>query len=168
MATGASSGFAPAIDNIGAPIQGLTEVYNDIYRLKEYQPIFMQPYILGQNQCKRPVYYSLEYPSTMEFSSRNRDDKNKIQDLIYIKSLVNKYLDALSDNHLNVQTTPIGRLANDTEFTYFHPSEGYHAIENSRLIPEQDPSFDIFDESDDRAPPINSPFLRGCIRINKK
>jgi len=167
MASGASSGFAPSINNLGAPVQGLTEVYNDIYRLKEYQPIFMEPYIFGHRDIDRPVYYSLEYPSTMEFSSRSRDDKNKIQDLIYIKSLVNKYIDALSDNHLNLKTTPIGKLSDLANFSYFHSSEGYHAIEDSRLILSQDRCFNN-DANDARPLPINSSFLRGCVRINKK
>jgi hypothetical protein len=168
MATGASAGFAPAIDNIAGPIDALREIYNDIYRLKEYQPVFMQPYILGQDASHRPAYYSLEYPSTMEFSSRNRDDKNKIQDLILIKSLVNKYLNELSENHLNVRSTPIGRLSQNTDFTFFHPTEGYHAIEDSRLLLEQDHSFQAGLTADNRSLPVNSTFLRGCIRISKK
>ena len=168
MASGYVSGFAPSIDNIAAPLDGLRDAYNEVYRMHDYQPVFMEPHVFGSDSKIRPVYYSIEYPSTMEFSSRSRDDKNKIQDLILIKSLVNKYLNELSDNHLNVGQTPIGSLNKTAEFSYFHTTSGYHSIENSSLIPSQDKYFQVGNNKDSRNMPVNSTFLRGCIRINKK
>jgi hypothetical protein len=168
MATGAASGFAPAINNIAAPVDGLKDIFNEIYRDKTYQPVFMQPYILGSDGTDRPAYYSLEYPSTMEFSSRSRDDKNKIQDLILIKSLATKYLSELANPSLNVYTTPIGKLNDTAEFTYFHSTPGYHAIENSKQLPSEDPAFQTSTTDDSRELPINSAFLRGCIRVTRK
>jgi hypothetical protein len=168
MASGSMSGFAPSIDNLAAPVDGLRRAYNDVYQLNEYQPVFMEPHILSSSGETRPVYYSLEYPSTMEFSSRNRDDKNKIQDLILIKSLINKYLLEMSNNHLNIENTPIGSLHKNIEFNYYHTTEGYHLIDNSHLIPEQDKNFTFLNGNDDRPLPIHSPFLRGCIKITRK
>jgi hypothetical protein len=164
IAAGAVPGFAPATNNFAAPINEIQKIYQDIYQIK-YDPIIMQPTWYSIHNPDRFVYYSLQYPSTLKFSPKAREPKSIISELYIIYMLLQKYLDALKNDNLNIQGTSIFDAAKLTNFDSFHskPTE-YPTIKNSQIIPEQDKTFSSMLKSNLDFP-INSSFLKGCIRI---
>jgi len=169
IAAGATSGFAPAIDDSSCPCKKLQEIYSTVYSLKDYQPIIMEPYTLALYQQSRPVYYSLEYPNTMEFSPKSKKISNKITDLIEIKYLLDKYFAEICKGQLNIQGTPFQDLINGVVFDYFHANlDAYDGIKESSEMPKGDPNLkSIYASNKNKSFPKNSTFLRGCIRISK-
>lgn len=166
MGVGALPGFTAALDDSAGPIQKLQQVYMDIYQLQDYAPIIMQPDFFSLEN-PRPIYYSLQYPTTIEFSPRSREGSTKIFELYEIKSLLTKYLADIHLNKLNASGTPFYHLPDKVHYDFFHTDpENYTGIRSSKEIPKEDESF-LQRFSKNRLFPVNSPFVRGCIRIGK-
>ena len=163
MGVGAVSGFAPAINDIAGPCKRLQQIYNDVYSLK-YQPIIMHPYTLAFNDKSRSVYYSLQYPSTLEFSPKSKVS-NKITDLRELQHILNKYFAEIKKGYLNIKGTPFQDLVDKAKYDYFHINiKSYKNIHNSDIMPMEDKYLkSIMD--DHKEFPKNSSFIRGCIRI---
>lgn len=171
IGVGELPGFAPAIDDSVAPVKGIQKAYIDIYNLKNYAPIIMQPYLFSlADKDSRPVYYSLQYPNATEFGPKSRSRSSIITDLYEIKSVFNKFLKALSSGKFNIQSTKYYDLLNSVNFDYFHNNvESYHDIKESREIPSGDCSFlQQFENYDNAGFPVISAFVTGCIRISHK
>jgi hypothetical protein len=167
MGIGSLPGFSPSIDDSAAPVKRLQEIYVNIYQLA-YAPVIMEPHNLSLN-VSRPIYYSLAYPTTMEFSPKSRLDSSKISDVYEIKSLLAKYIAELSENDLNLAHTPISDLAKMVQYDFFHTdNEQYPSIKSSKLIPKEDSYFQKIPYGSDKEFPENSSFIKGCIRITKK
>ncbi len=165
---GAFPGFASALSDEAAPIQRLQECIESIYQLSEYAPIIMHPHFL-KKELSRPIYYSLQYPTTTEFSPKSRKGSTKIFDLYQIKSLLTKYLANIHLDALNLGNTPIYDLPGKIQYDFFHTDpENYAGIRPSKEIPEEDNTFANVPEGMSKNFPINSQFLRGCIRISAK
>lgn len=158
-------GFAPAnTDNI-APISLIQSVYEDIYGLERYAPIVLAPSFVDKNN---PIYYSLEYPTALEFSPPSRANASKIHNLFEIGALIKKYLKVLSDNTLNLQQTPIGDLDSNVQYDLFHTDpENYSTISSTKKLFEEDPTFRVGKYSNSELPE-SALFLRGCVRIKLK
>ncbi|HVV69637.1 MAG TPA: hypothetical protein VG895_00550 [Patescibacteria group bacterium] len=168
IGTGAFPGFASALNDEAAPIHRLQECIESIYQLEEYAPIIMHPHFL-KKEISRPIYYSLQYPTTTEFSPKSRKGSTKIFDLYQIKSLLAKYLVDIHLDELNLGDTPIFDLVEKIQYDFFHTDpENYKGIRLSKEIPEEDKTFIQTPEGMNKNFPINSPFLRGCIRISSK
>lgn len=128
----------------------------------------MHPHFL-KKEIARPIYYSLQYPTTTEFSPKSRKGSTKIFDLYQIKSLLTKYLADIHWDALNLEGTPIYDLAEKLQYDFFHTdTENYTGIRPSKEIPEEDKTFAKIPEGMSKNFPVNSPFLRGCIRISSK
>ena len=133
-------GFAPAIDNTAAPISTFQEIYLDVYQLN-YAPIIMQPTFFSL-AAQRPVYYSLEYPSTIEFSPSMRKSSNKIVVLDQIRHLLEITMKALADDPLNIFGTDLHKVTKKVSFNFFHSEpQNYGQIRNTDLIPHEDKTF---------------------------
>lgn len=171
IGVGSLPGFAAAIDNLAAPINGLQKVYTDIYNLKNYAPIIMQPKMFSMyDDNSTPVYYSLQFPSSMEFSPKTRDRSSVITDLYEIRSLFSKYLLGIKDDQLNIQGTLFADLLTNISFDFFH-SEGerYFGIKSNNNIQTADPSFNyVMSNFKKEKFPVNNGFMRGVIRIARK
>ncbi|HVV68175.1 MAG TPA: hypothetical protein VHE99_03935 [Gammaproteobacteria bacterium] len=169
MGIGAMPGFASALDDSAAPIRRLQEFFVTIYQLNEYAPIIMQPQFFSLEN-PRSIYYSLQYPTTIEFSPKSRESSTKIFDLYQIKSLLSRYFSEIRLDRLNLKGTPIYELLDSVKFDFFHTDpENYSGIRLSKEIPVEDPTF--FEQLIDGASrnfPVNSPFIRGCVRIAAK
>lgn len=167
---GAVTGFSPSVDSSAAPIEGLQEVYLKVYNLKNYPPVIFQPQIFSmQNKTACPVYYSLQFPTAIEFSPKTRDRSSLITDLYETRSLLNKYLTEILDDRLNIEATAIYDMATQVEFDYFHSDAGqYHGIRSSEEIIEDSIFKQIFDKFSNKKFPSNSGFVRGCVRISHK
>jgi hypothetical protein len=169
IGVGTYPAFAPAIDDSAAPISKLQDIYREVYKLEEYAPIIMQPLFHSVYDTEtRPVYYSLEYPTTFESSPRSKQHSNKIVDLKDLKHLMEKYLTSIIKGKFNVEQTRVFDMAKSIKFDYFHTEvHRYQNLNLSTLLPEQDETF-MVNQKHGSVFPYNSPFLRGCIRIAKK
>lgn len=170
MGVGALPGFAPALDDHAAPVRRLQEIFTTIYQLQDYAPIIMQPQFFSLKQKEsRPIYYSLQYPTTIEFSPRSREGSTKIFDLYEIRSLLNKYLNDIASDKLNVKGTLVYELPEKVQYDFFHTDiENYTGIRLSKEIPEEDAAFKRVLANVNKRFPANSTFIRGCIRITAK
>lgn len=161
MSVGAYPGFAPAIDNSAAPISRLQELYKEIYQL-EYAPIIMHPAYFQPKQ-NRSIYYSLAYPTTTSFSAKSKRTANKITESKEIYRLLNKYLDSIKVDELNLYNSPLAKLPDLVEFEFYHSSETSKEIHSSKFLSANDKNF-MFGKNGKF--PDKSPFLRGCIGLS--
>lgn len=171
MGVGAVPGFSPAIDNSAGPIKELQEVYLDVYNLKQYMPIIMQPKTIRDYTYHRPIYFSLQYPTAIELGPRSNDRVSAINDLYSIQSLYQKYISEIMDGNLNIETTPLAELPNMMQYDFYHnqATEDYPNIKNSKTILDEDDAFQATsDRFKDRRFPIDSSFFKGCVRISKR
>jgi len=162
-------GFAPTIDDTAGPISKIQKIITNIYDLKDYAPIVMQPQNLTLSDT-RPVYYALQYPTTIEFSPRSRQEINKIQDLYEIQLLLQKYLSEIAKHNFNLEGTLFNTLSQKVQYDFFHSNVAYYSsIRPSEDIPKEDPTFLAkFKHIKNNQFPTNSSFVRGCIRIKQK
>lgn len=168
MAISALPGFSPAVDDSAAPIEQLQQVYTEVYKLEEYAPIIMQPNFLVSDP-QRPIYYSLQYPTTIEFSPRRRERSSMIFELYEVKSLLSKYLMDMRLPKLNLAGTTIYELPDKVDFDFFHTdNEGWTGIRKSKEISIEDPFFSNVPKGMNKKFPYTNPFVRGCVRIKTK
>lgn len=171
MAAGFAPGFAPALDDSAAPVSGLQKVYLEYYNLKNYAPIFMQPYTLSLLDDTRPVYYSLHYPTASTFSPKSSGHSSTISDLYEVKMIMSKYMKEMHSNNMDLSNTVIAETVDRACFEYFHSDTNfYHDIKSSDDIPAEDPTFKQATPPDTISQdfPANSSFVRGCIRVSHK
>lgn len=170
IGTGDLPGFAPAIDSSAAPIKGIQEAYLDVYNLKKYTPIIMQPILFDlHNRQHRPIYYSLQFPNAVELGHKFRNRSSAITDLYEVKSLINKYLRELVSGQFKVEETPLYDFIKMGTYDYFHNNVGhYHGIKENKEIPVEDDNFLFNSRNGNDEFPITSSFVQGCIRISQK
>ena len=172
ISVGAVPGFSPAIDDSVAPVSLIQKTYLEIYKLKNYAPIMMVPntFKMDNPEIQRPAYYSLHFPTALEFSPKSSQRSSTIGDLYNVKLLLQKYLLALSTDNLHINETPLFNVAKKIDFDFFHTdTEQYYEIKENKNIPKDDPSFlEAFNKTDNKQFPTTSTFTRGCIRISKK
>lgn len=171
IGVGAVPGFAPAIDNSVAPISNLQRAYLEVYNLKEYAPIIMQPcFFSASEKSYRPVYYSLPFPNAIDFSLKNRTRTSLITDLYEVMSLLSKYVSELASGKLNIKSTPLDQLIKSVSYEFFHNNvENYRGMIESYEMPKEDNTFlEILDVCRGKKFPEMSTFVKGCVRITRK
>ena len=168
IAVGAIPGMAPAIDNAFAPIAGLQQVFKDIYNLDNYLPIILQPTFLSLYEPCQPVYYSLQYPTTLEFSVKSSENTSALSDLYDVRWLMEKYLYGLRSGNMNIAHTPLADMPSLVRFDYFHSDNDgrYRDIQSTLNIPTEDETFAVIEGMESAAFPAQSSFVRGCIRVS--
>lgn len=170
IAVGAVPGFTASADEQLAPIKLIQQIYIDVYGLKNYAPVLLQPQRFDSQQAHSPVYYSLQLPTLLEFSPKSRNLSSTISDLREVKHITSTYVSELSKGELGIENTPIANLAQQTAFNFYHSEEDmYGEIEYSQNLLSHDAKlqqahacFDAQGFSE------NSPFVRGCIRISQQ
>ena len=169
IAAGVVPGFASATDNFAGPVKEWQKIYADIYQLK-YDPIILQPTFYSIYKPERPVYYSLQYPSTIEFSPRAMEMKSILGELYIVKTLLEKCLSVIARNEFNIETTPFYDVTRLAEFDTFHRDPGdYRNIYDCRNIQDEDKTFkSLLKDYAKYEFPVNSAFLKGCFRISSK
>jgi hypothetical protein len=153
-------GFMPNDDSSerAGPISKLEDFFLNEYKLKSYAPIFMHTAPLTMTK-KKPVYYSLAYPTLLEGAPGTSNNKTIILDLLDIMT-----------NIKTIQERVERGIFKDLEFAYFHTEKNTHAeVNSSGCILDYDKRFlKILEKSPSRAFPDMSQFWRGCIGIKKK
>lgn len=163
---GALPGFAPATNNDAAPIQKIQKVYQDIYNL-DYAPIIMQPTLFSASIPDRPVYYSLEFPTTISAPIKNKNVANKIINLLQIQHILEKIRSEILQGKLNLEHTTYYMLLQKVKYDFFHsdPNDHAHILPSSQM-PIDDPLLLNSLSNNNHLPfPEDCPFVRGCIRI---
>jgi len=171
VAAGEFPGFSPAIDDRSGPIARLQEIYLNVYGLKDYAPIIMEPNFFSINNESRPVYYSLQHPTAMEFSQKSNKRASAI-DYLYLTNLtLSKYISELLYGGYNLEDAILYKIIKKTNFSCFHsnidkPITGIH---DSQEIPREDMFFlDRLPSCRGKRFPISNTFLKGCVRLSKK
>lgn len=168
ISMGACPGFAPALNDKVAPINRIEKIISDVYKLDKYAPIIMVPTYFSMHDKSRPVYYSLGYPITFNFSPKARKLATKRSDLGNVRHILNKYLKEMKADELNLKLALISQVPNFVKYDYFHSkpllTEG---IRDSKDIFLEDQAFiECAKKSKNKLFPHTSPFLRGCVRIS--
>jgi hypothetical protein len=166
IGVGAMPGFRPAFDDTLGPIKRLQEIYINEYNLKDYAPIIMAPSNFSLKDTS-PIYYSLQYPTTIEFALKSSERTSAMTDLYLVSSLLKKYLKEIQTGKLNIAETPLESFAQKAKFDFFHNNvTDYTDFKESALIPKEDTAFGLASTDENKNFPKNSSFLNGCIRIS--
>jgi len=171
LGAGAIPGYAPAIDNHCLPLDLLQRAFVERYGLKKYIPTIMQPQIFRfEDELIKPIYYSLNHPSTLSFSPKSRQDSSTIFEMDELMHIVNVFQRELSQENNILSDTVISQVAKMIEFNYFHNRSSTHDnIEDSETIIKFDNRF-THNQTKHSAPgsifSSDAPFLRGCVALN--
>lgn len=171
LAVGGLPGMAPAIDNSMAPIKGLQDVYLNVYQLENYVPTIIQPLTFNMKESNsRPVYYSLRFPTPIEFAPKIRNRTSIITELYETKSLLNKYLDEILQGNLNIVGTPEYDSVSKVAFDFFHNNNvNYSGIRHSEDVVKEDKTFTLDLSGGKNIDfPSTCTFLKGCVRISRR
>ena len=173
LGTGAVPGYAPASDDSSLPLELLQNAFVEGYGLKKYIPTIMQPHHFKfEDTLVKPVYYSLNHPSTLSFSPKSRKDSSTLFEMDELMHIVNIFQNELSNDNNILSDTVISEIAKNVEFNFYHNRNSTHdnIIDSDNII-----DFDHrFSQKHTKfyAPGAtfssDAPFLRGCIGIKVK
>lgn len=168
LGTGNIPGLMPAIDDSAAPIKGLQEAYIEDYGLKK-SPVIMHSHHFSLPKNK-PIYYSLQLPTTAAFSTRSSKIYSKMSDMRELKRLMSIFFSEIARSQMESKKNQLANLAQDVAYNFYHCEEDQQGeILNSSKIVDLDPDFY---NTPFRIEGLNfadfAPFFRGCISISKK
>jgi hypothetical protein len=161
-------GFAPAMDDSTGPVRALTDVFLNVYRIRYYLPIFMQPQFYdGTN----PIYYSLHKHTFFHPIPQRSNANRTIDEMVIIKKLLMSFKEQVLENKFPfpLQDTILFETLSSTEFEFYHPQGGEGLSQDISSISKEDPRFnkmvnELVIEKDLQFPD-HSIFFNGCIRI---
>lgn len=163
VATGKLIGFAPAINDSHLPARMLTEVYTNIYEMKDSIPIIMHPEYLDFSN-PRPVYVSLQRLN-MEEAYLLENVPSTLKMLDEVQYTLNKYLNVIKHSSTIIDAPMLGAIADQVKFDFFHSVKTQHSgIKSSQKLSE-DPAFQTFRTHRSQSFPHAGNFFRGCIRL---
>jgi len=160
-------------DEVVGPFNEILKIYLEDYKFSTYAPTLMIPCHFLANNCKDPVYYSLQIPTYWDStpSSRGSISANKdLDSLFWIYKTFKEYL-KYGKIHTNVEG--IEKIFERVEFTFFH-SEG--RIKDLILPANEMPNGDANlvylpgrkGQYGERKFADRSSFVHGCVRISLK
>jgi len=164
-AIGAAPGYAPATDENMLPLKLIQKAYIDSYGLDRYPPIVMQPTYFDFRENSKPVYYSLQYPSTYVFSPKARKASPTLVEILEIERIMRIFQKELAADGAICSDTILGEAAKLVEFNYFHNKpDRQEIVQMTSKIPKSDTRFY---SRENKKFPNDAPFVRGCIRIHR-
>ncbi len=170
MGVGSLPGFSAVKDTIAGPFDIIQDVYSNIYGLRNYPPIILQPKYFGlRNSESQPVYYSSQVPSTVEFKPSTRLRTSIVSDLHEIRSLMLRCEKEFLEDKYNLKGTSFYDLFNIVQFDYFHKTSELHngMCESSKMSEDialrTTVNGKVYNEF-----PSASLFAKGCIRVSRK
>lgn len=175
VALGACAGYAPAVDNLSAPIAGIQQDFLDIYGIKN-APVIMIPTRFDMyNEDASPVYWSLQFPCYLESVPGVKTRGSHLEDLNDIAYLIDYLAHHVAAKKLPVIiNTPIEYCLEHVKFDFFHSDAdaSHPTIRPSKEMPLEDKRLvqcivpgredEVFEFSE------VSPFVRGCVRFSLK
>lgn len=156
-------GLSPVTDESLFPTASIQNAYINNYGLN-YAPVLMGPQYFSE---QTPVYYSLNYPSSLNFSLKRSAKTSNLFDLYEIGNNLKKYLKEVQSNELQLEHTTLYSLTKHANFILYHGktnTEGYSNILNTENMAEDDKNFQ-FAHYSSLPFPKSSSFFNGCIKI---
>lgn len=169
MGAGFAPGFVTGIDDTSAPITGLQKVFLEDYELKKYFPIILHvEHFITNND--RPIYYSLQMPTTMSFSPKANRASSAMTELRELKHVMEVLLAEILKGSLEINKTPLFHLAKSVKYGFYHcEKDSANEITSANTLIEIDDSFSKTNmQIDNFIFPEFSPFFRGCISLSNK
>lgn len=162
IAAGSFPGFAPAVDEMSAPIKVLQDAYTNVYEL-EHAAILMEPTLLSLNS-ELPAYYSLNWPTSPKSVPKNMENKKSvIFNLSILMEIIKTYQMNLV-NELKFRAPSLCNAAMKIEFSFYdNDFQKYKGIKDVILLPREDKRFVC---SKTITFPNHSSFLKGLIKIS--
>ncbi len=161
IASGSGVAFSPAVNESAMPVAFIQEAYVNVYNLKTYVPVLMQPCKLD-SEVMQNLYYSLSHPTTLESSPITRHTSSIIEDQRQVRMLTNTLLKIFDNQNSNI-------ISNKIKFAYFHSDfDKYAEIQDSINIALSDSQFteSLFKGHNNNAFCPTASFFRGCVRIS--
>lgn len=172
MAAGSVPGFAVANDEKLGPIRFFQQAYLDEYQLKDYAPIFLRPSTFNLSDSRAMVYYSLAFPTLLEFSAASRKLSTKLSDIRNVQYILQHLSKLLETNPYALDEHAVSpfTLLQKIHYAFFHSDvEGENHIEPATKLVEKDPCIQAeLARFPGRTFCENSAFLKGCIQISPK
>jgi hypothetical protein len=172
MGVGALPGFAPAVDDSAMPVSLIQQAYLEVYRLKNYLPIMMQPHSFDFTKPDaRPIYYSLQFPSSLGLIPKTVTGASAMVELSEIDFLFERYAEQVLQEPLNISHTQVYEFVRQAKIDCFHSTVPEHpSLKTVAELFGQDSAFHkvMPPHPDNHVFPETSSFLRGCVRISKK
>jgi hypothetical protein len=173
IALGAVPGYSPSCDNESLPLEVLQKAFVEGYGLKKYVPTIIQPtHFTFENKLSKPIYYSLQYPSMLNFSPKSRKLSSTLFEMRELKYIVNIFQSELVKDSNIFSDTVISDIAKSVDFNFFHSQTDVHSlIEDSNDIIKCDNRFAAKNtkaSAKDAVFSCDAPFVRGCISIKPK
>jgi len=166
IASGSVAGFKPANNDLMLPEKTIRHAYEMDYKVK-YCPTIMQPDYLSIEKADS-IFYSLQLPTTLEFSPKSRKISSTISNLIELRHIVNVFCSEILTGNLHVKKTILEKIAQDVSFDFYHT----HPDQHGEIEPSENLEFPVYRLADPENPsPFNrlafsGTFLRGCACIN--
>jgi hypothetical protein len=166
MATGTLSGFTLATNDTTGPISTLQDIYKDVYQIKQYAPLIFHAESLRPTR-EKGIYYSLQYPTSLEFSPKSRSLASAMENLREIKYVLEAVLQEILAGKIPLDDTLLYRLLQNIKFDYFHSdADPYQDICLSSTIPDEDIAIaNALKQFPDRKFADTASFVRGCVRM---
>lgn len=166
IAAGGIVGFQVALDEQMLPLNLIQAIYNDIYKIKDHMPIILQPGKFS-SQLRRTTYYSLQFPTTLEFAPRAKKDSSTLHELLEIKHIIYTFLTETANNGLPVDDPILEKVVQEATFQFFHSKpDKFGEVSPSSSIPHIDTALEkMLRDNPKKAFPSTGTFVRGCITI---
>ncbi|MBB70940.1 MAG: hypothetical protein CMF50_00910 [Legionellales bacterium] len=168
IGTGTITGFRPVDENeIVAPTSIIEDAYLDIYHLKRYAPMIMQPDFVLPDSDTKAVYYSLQYPTLPEKPPALKSFPSTMKMIRQLKSLMDIFLEMM-DGYQPVNDAKLLDFNDHIKFDYFHNEEDRLGLirPTGELIIEDPILKSCPDRFSKRPAPEGCHFFRGCVRIS--
>ncbi|NNM60155.1 MAG: hypothetical protein HKM04_10130 [Legionellales bacterium] len=168
---GSAPGFKAATDELLGPITLLQKAYVESYRLKDQAPILLHPAHFNiHDPASSPVYYSMQFPTTISFSPRSRQLTNTLLELREFKYIMDVFLHEINARNVHLEDTIIDMLPQKVKYDYFHTKPDLQeGIQSTLAMTDSDPNFlDTLYKQEAGEFPSNGTFIRGCIKIGAK
>lgn len=167
MCTGGVAGFGASINDNAGPFSIIQKAILDIYQLKNYVPTIMQPMQLTINDPTSCIYYSLNLPTSIETSIKNRESITNLEILKELRLLVMAFREEVMAGKLRFNNTLLYSILEKVDFEFFHTKEDpLGEILLSEDMPKRDPSLlKCQIKCNNKLFAHTSAFVRGCIRI---
>ena len=168
LSQGALPGFVAAENDFLGPMKKIQDIYKNIYGLKKWSPIIMQPYFFNFQQSDRAVYYSFAYHSAVDLALKANTRKPVLDDIYTVKTILDKRIKAILSSSAARGTRQFEASMNTT-FHYYHPLGDKLRLEYDEdffkkdLIIEKALGFENWNKF-----PFPSQFFNGCVKIEKK
>lgn len=164
MMAGYYPGFVFAGDDDAAPIGVLQDVFANIYELK-YLPSMLQLGYLSDVDPGQGVYYSLQWPTSMQFSPKSRRKTTKLEDLREIKHIMDITLQEIANGHQD-EDLPIYSIIESICCGYFHCNKDISGeIEHTSKLLSLESVLQRESKYYQSDFCVTSSLIRGCIRL---